>query len=125
MADKKSEILYETTSGTVKIEKYKSRLKILYGNLVIEQSEKEFNYLQKAINGLYGYVKEVRQIYYRKFLIQLSRYKFSLMLNSAEIIELYELLGGAKTMMDLDKLIDDALKSGRKDTDDPPQGNNR
>lgn len=121
MPEKKSEILYETKSGTVKIERYKSRLKILYGNMVLEQSVKEFNYLQSTINGLYSYIKDVRQIYYKKFLIQLSRYKLSLMLNSAEIIELYELMGGAKTMLDLDKLIDDALKS-EQDADENNKG---
>lgn len=107
----KKEVLFETKEGTVRIERLDEKLQINYGNVRIEQTLSEFNYLSKAINSLYGYIKDVRQIYYKKFLIQLKHYRLSLMLNSKEIIDLYELLGGAQTMLEWEKLIAEALEN--------------
>lgn len=106
----KKELLFETHEGTVRIERCEDKLQIEYGNVSIQQSLTEFNYFSKAINSLYGYINDVRQLYYKKFLIQLSQYRLSLVLNSKEIIDLYELLAGAKTMLDLEKIIEDALQ---------------
>jgi len=116
MKYKGQEILFETKSGKVKLAGCKSKMKITYRNMELEQSMHEFSYFQSTINSLYRYIKDVRQVYYRKFLIQLSKYKLSIILNAAEIIELYELLGGAKTMMDFEKIIDSALKEHEKKT---------
>lgn len=110
----KQEVLFETQSGTVSIRKEGDKYRIHYGNVAIDQSFSEFKYLQEAVSSLYRYVKEVRMQYYKRFLIQIKRYRISLMLNAGEIIELYELLGGAKTMIDLDELIHEALHPNSK-----------
>ena len=107
----KQEILFETQSGKVSIRREGDRFRIYYGNVAIEQSLSEFQYLQGTVSSLYRYIKEVRMQYYKRFLIQIRKYSISLMLNASEIIELYELLGGAKAMFDLDTLIHDALHS--------------
>lgn len=105
------EILFETREGTVHIERLKEKLQIEYGNVSIQQSLAEFAYFNQAISSLYSYVNEVRRVYYKKFLVQLSQYKLSLVLNSKEIIDLYELLGGAEMMLAVEKVIEEALPS--------------
>lgn len=107
----KKEVLFETHEGTVKIERCEGKLQIEYRHVSIQQTRTEFNYFSSAIHSLYGYIKDVRQLYYKKFLIQLSQYRLSLVLNSTEIIDLYELIGGAKTMLDLEKILEEALQS--------------
>ncbi len=117
MKDKDPQILFETKAGKVRLAQCKSKMKITYGPLELEQSMPEFGYFQSTINSLYSYIKDVRQVYYRKFLIQLSKYKLSIILNASEIIEMYELLGGAKTMLDLEKIIENALNEEKKKND--------
>lgn len=107
----KQEVLYETQSGTVSIKRHGDSFRIYFGNVAIDQNLSEFKYLQGTVSSLYRYIKEVRMQYYKRFLIQFKKYSISLMLNASEIIELYELLGGAKTMIDLDDLIQEALRS--------------
>ena len=111
-ADDKS-LLYRNKSGSVSILVYGERLRILYGNVVLDQTYAEFMYLMKMINSLYRYINEVRQLYYRRFLINMQKYSFSLALNSSEIREMYELLGGAKTMMELKSLINGAISPNK------------
>lgn len=111
------EVLFETEEGTVQIKRTDDRLQINYGPVSIEQSLSEFNYFNRAINSLYKYVKEVRQIYYKKFLVQISQYKLNLILNSKEIIELYELLGGAKTMLEWEEMINNILESSSNENE--------
>lgn len=108
----RQEVLYETQTGTVSIRREGDRFRIYYGNVAIDQSLSEFKYLQTTVSTLYRYIKEVRMQYYKRFLIQIRKYSISLMLSASEIIELYELLGGAKAMIDLDDLIHEALQSG-------------
>ena len=107
-------LLFSTTYGSVSLLAYNNRVRILYGNVVIDQTYREFYSLLKMINNLYKYILDVRQVYYRRFLIKVQEYSMSLALNSNEVKEMYQLLGGAKVMLDLQNMIKDSIKGSEK-----------
>lgn len=106
-------LLFSTSCGSVSLLAYNKRVRILYGNLVIDQTYREFYTFLKMINGLYKYIVDIRQIYYKRFLIKMQEYSMSLALNSNEVKEMYELLGGAKVMLELQSIIEDSIKTDK------------
>jgi len=105
---------YETSCGTVTMSAYGNKLRILYGNVVIDQSLQEFKFFLKMINNLYSYILDVNYIYYRRFLIRWKEYHAALALNSEEIREMYDLLGGANGIIEMENMIENLLKNERK-----------
>ena len=105
------DILFETPNGYVKFMRYCNKLRVLYGNTIVEPTYHEFNKLQRMIRSLNQYVADVRHVNYRRFLIRSKQYHLSWALNSWEIKELYELLSGAKLMFQVKQIFNDSLNS--------------
>jgi len=66
------DILFETDFGSVRVVRYCNKLRIIYGNLILEQSQIEFRHFLSKLSKLSSYVADVRHSYYRKFIIRLK-----------------------------------------------------
>ncbi len=103
--EEKADILFETDFGSVKILRYCNRLRIIYGNLILEQSMIEYRSLMNKLHNLNKYFSLIGHSYYKRFLISLKKYTRYLTLSSKEIEELLELMNGADDMLELEKII--------------------
>jgi len=99
------DILFETDFGSVRIVRYCNKLRIIYGNLILEQSHIEFRHFLSKLRNLSSYVSEIRHSYYRKFIIRLKKYTGQMSFDSKEVEELYELIGGAHSMLELEQMM--------------------
>lgn len=102
-------LLFATSAGSVEMTGLKEKIVIRFGENVWYNSYRDFQFLLKSTRLLNDHINEVGRIYYRKFLIEAVKYRRFLKLSSQEIADLYDLLGSAKTMLDLGHIIEERV----------------
>ena len=103
-------VIYETALGKVERQEELGEITISYKNFTFSQQFSDYSYFYRTITSLYQDGREKRYSWFKKYLVRLKKSRRNYFLSYEDLHELWDLMQGARVMMELDKIIKEALR---------------
>ena len=103
-------VIYETELGKVEQQEDLGEITISYKDLKFSQQFSDYSYFYRTVTNLYKDCREMRYSWFKKYLVRLRKSRRNYFLSYEDLQELWDLMQGARVMMELDKIIKEALR---------------
>ena len=102
-------VIYETELGKVEHQEDVGKITVSYKGYIFSQRFADYSYFYNTITSLYKDCREMRYNWFKKYIVRLRKSSKNYFLSYEDLHELGDLMHGAKVMMELDKIIKEAI----------------
>ncbi len=103
-------VIYETKQGKVERRENVGEITVSYKGYEFSNQIADYSYFYRTITSLYKEGRERRYNWFKKYLVRLRKSSKNYFLSYEDLHELWDLMQGARVMMELDKIIKEALR---------------
>ena len=103
-------VIYETELGKVEQQEDAGEITVSYKDFRFSQHVSDYSYFYHTITSLYNDSREMRYNWFKKHLVRLRKSRRNYILSYEDLQEIWGLMQGARVMMELDKIIKEALR---------------
>ena len=103
-------VIYETELGKVERKGELGEITVSYKDIKFSQKYADYSYFYRTITSLYKDCREMNYSWFKRYFVRLRKSSRSYFLSYEELNEIWDLMQGARVMMELDKIIKEALR---------------
>ena len=103
-------VIYESELGKVEQQNDLGEITISYKEYKFSQQFSDYSYFYHTITSLYKDGREMRYSWFKKYLVRLRKSSRNYFLSYEDLQDIWGLMQGARVMMELDKIIKEALR---------------